>query len=485
MRRDFSRLSGHEFDVLVIGGGIYGLATAYDAAQRGLTVALVERSDFGAATSFNHLKTIHGGLRYLQTADFARMRESIRERRAFARIAPRFVAPLAFAMPTGGSLTRSPAALRAAFAIDSVMGFDRHRGLERSHYLPRGRVVSANEATALFEGALGRQSQPAAVWYDYHAVNADRLTLAFALAAAGNGAVLVNYAEAIELRRSDARVTGARVRDGIGGTVADVDARITVNAAGPWAGKILSDAGAGGAWPLLKAMNLVISRPARPAAVAAASRSGRALVMVPWRDRTIIGTSESNSERSPDDQAASRAEVAGFLEEINETFPGMKIQLDEVTLVHRGVVPAARKGGRLTLAGRSRVIDHERDGVQGLISIVGVKYTTARAVAERTVDLLLESLGKRPVACLTATTVLPGAALTDKDSATPVVTAITDEMALTLTDALVRRAGLGAAGYPGDELATGYAAVMQRALDWSESQTRAEIDALKDFFTWR
>jgi glycerol-3-phosphate dehydrogenase len=86
---------------------------------------------------------------------------------------------------------------------------------------------------------------------------------------------------------------------------------------------------------------------------------------------------------------------------------------------------------------------------------------------------------------MTATTVLPGAALTDKDSATPVVTAITDEMALTLTDALVRRAGLGAAGYPGDELAAGYAAVMQRALDWPESRMRAEIEALRNFFTWR
>jgi len=90
--RDLTRLASAEFDLLVIGGGIHGLTAAYDAAQRGLSVALVERGDFGSATSFNHLKTIHGGLRYLQTADFARMRESIRERRAFARIAPRFVA---------------------------------------------------------------------------------------------------------------------------------------------------------------------------------------------------------------------------------------------------------------------------------------------------------------------------------------------------------------------------------------------------------
>src|SRR5688500_39106 len=115
--RDLPRLAEHEFDVLVVGGGIYGLTIAYDAAQRGLTVALVERADFGAATSFNHLKTIHGGLRYLQSADVRRMRESIRERRAFACIAPRFIAPLRFAMPTAASLTRNSISLRAALAI--------------------------------------------------------------------------------------------------------------------------------------------------------------------------------------------------------------------------------------------------------------------------------------------------------------------------------------------------------------------------------
>src|SRR6478752_8287316 len=121
MIRDLDRLAGRTFDLLVVGGGVYGLTIAYDAAQRGLSVALVERSDFGSATSFNHLKTIHGGLRYLQTVDLARMRESIRERRAFARIAPRYVAPLPFVMPTSNSLTRNPLALRAAFALDALV----------------------------------------------------------------------------------------------------------------------------------------------------------------------------------------------------------------------------------------------------------------------------------------------------------------------------------------------------------------------------
>src|SRR6266536_4859749 len=112
MTRDLSRLTGRTFDVLVVGGGIYGLTIAYDAAQRGLAVALIERDDFGSGTSFNHLRTIHGGVRYLQTLDISRARESVRERRTMARIAPHALRPLPFALPLYRSLTRGKIAMR-------------------------------------------------------------------------------------------------------------------------------------------------------------------------------------------------------------------------------------------------------------------------------------------------------------------------------------------------------------------------------------
>src|SRR3954451_10920028 len=118
MKRDLAELASRRFDVLVVGGGIYGLTIACDAAQRGLSVALVERGDFGSGTSFNHLRTIHGGLRYLQTLDIGRARESIGERRTLARIAPWAVRPLPFVLPLQNSLTRGPAAMAAAFLLD-------------------------------------------------------------------------------------------------------------------------------------------------------------------------------------------------------------------------------------------------------------------------------------------------------------------------------------------------------------------------------
>ena len=481
MIRDLRRLAEREFDVVVIGGGIYGLAIAYDAAQRGLSVALAERGDFGAATSFNHLKTIHGGLRYLQSADLRRMRESIRERRAFARIAPRFVAPVPFAMPTGPSLTRNPMAMRAALALDAFVGRDRNDGIDRSLHLPAGRVIAGQECRALFEGAI-RTVASASVWHDYQTVNGDRLTLSFAHAATKHGAALANYTESIGPLTGNMRLRGIRVRDNLTNDLFEIRARVLVNAAGPWGAAVLDASGLRTRWPLLKAMNFVTSRPARAAALVAPTNAGRALVLLPWQGRTLVGTSESHDERQPDDQAARRSEVDLFLAEINDAFPTLGLKANEVTLVHRGVVPALVENGRLSLLGHSRIIDHSDAGSPEMVSIIGVKYTTARAVAERAVDLVSRKLGRRPATCRTAETVLPGAALESQDSADPVLEAIREEMACTLTDVIVRRTGLGASGYPGDAAVNNVAGRMQAELGWSEDTKAREVDALKKFY---
>lgn len=488
MTRDLAALARRQHDLLVVGGGIHGLMTAYDAAQRGLSVALLERADFGAATSFNHLKTLHGGLRYLQTLDLRRMRESIRERRAFARIAPRFVAPLAFVMPTSATLSRNPLALTAALAVDAAIAADRNQGVDVSRWLPAGKLISAATCRRWFDGVRTDIRSAGAMWYDYETTQGDRLTLSVAIAAATNGAVLANYAEAGHpLRDSALRVTGVSARDRITGAEFDVRAQVVVNAAGPWAALFLGQCGIHHRWPLLKAMNLVTTRPARSTALVSPTRAGRALVLLPWQGRTLIGTSESVQATEADDQSVARQETAIFLEEINDTFPALGLTTGEVSLVHRGVVPAASHNGRLSLLGHSEVLDHTREGVRELISIVGVKYTTARAVAERAVDLALRKLGREPIRCRTAEEPLPGASLTGQPAVPPalpsqVLQAIRSEMAQTLIDVVVRRTGLGAAGHPGTEVALECARTMQKELNWSEDRVSRELADLKKFY---
>ena len=239
------------------------------------------------------------------------------------------------------------------------------------------------------------------------------------------------------------------------GTEFGIRARVIVNAAGPWAAQMLSGAGVETRWPLLKAMNLVTSRPARKAALVAPTRAGRALVLLPWQGRTLVGTSESPDGRQPDDQQVRADELTAFLGEVNDTFPALGLKADEITLVHRGIVPAMpAANGRLSLLAHSRVIDHgEQDAAPEVLTIVGVKYTTARAVAERAVDLIFKKLQRAAVRCRTAEVVLPGAGLQDREPADPIEEAVRGEMAHTLVDVVVRRTGLGAAGYPGDAVA--------------------------------
>jgi glycerol-3-phosphate dehydrogenase len=534
MHRDLDRLATTRFDLLVVGGGIHGLAAAYDAAQRGLSVALVERGDFGGAASFNHLKTVHGGLRYLQSADLKRMRESIVERRTVARIAPHLLTPLPFLMPTYRKLTRSRLAMRVAFLLDATVGYDRNEGVPQRLRLPHGRTLSRGECLRLFPDVRRRGLTGGALWYDYQVRNTDRLTLAFAVAAANHGACLVNYADARSAMVEGGRVQGLRVRDVQTGTEVDVRASLTLNAAGAGAAGVMKAFGADRPWPLLKAMNLVTSRPMSGPALASSTDDGRMLFVVPWEGRAVAGTSHSQTPAAPDQTDVSPEELQAFIAEVNEAFPSLGLQPADVTLVHRGIVPAARnRRGELDLEGHFHIYDHASDGIDGALSLVGVKYTTGRGVAEQAVNVVMRKLG-RTGASRTATTPLP-AAVEDLDglladlrrnaparigpatsgqlaltygrdalrvmalaNAEPelgapiapglpvlkaqVVHAVREEMAVTLTDVVTRRTPLGSAGHPGRAAVEGCARVMAHECGWNAAREAAEVAAVARFY---
>ena len=211
--RDLDALATTAFDLLVIGGGIHGLAAAYEGASRGLRTALVEAADFGSAATFNHQRTVHGGLRSLQYGRLRYARHSILERRALARIAPWFLRPLPFIVGTYRSLTRGRLALRAAFRLDEFLARDRNRDVEPELHLPAPRLISAAATQRFFPGIRSDHLTGGAQWYDYQMVQPDRLTFAVAAAADRAGATLANYVEALALLRAGTRVVGVRARD--------------------------------------------------------------------------------------------------------------------------------------------------------------------------------------------------------------------------------------------------------------------------------
>ena len=481
MQRDLDGLTSQTFDVLVVGGGIYGLTIAYDAAQRGLSVALIERHDFGSGASFNHFRTIHGGLRYLQTLDLSRARESVRERRTVARIAPHAVRPLRFVLPLGRSLMQGALALRAGFLLDSVLGRHRNDGVPESLQLPPGQVVSRVEFADRFGGGHAAiTAAHAASWFDYVTTDADRLTLSWGLAAASHGATLANYVEATALAVEGGRVIGVHAKDKRSGIAFDIAARLVLNATGGAVDRLLGASGLASGVPMLKAINLVTRRPAPEFALGGRGPSGRTLFVLPWKERAIFGTWESTRPCAPDDTAVGADDVAAFIAEINHAFPTSPLTTADVTLVHRGVVPAVvRADGRAVLEGHEQVHDHADRGIEGLVTVAGTKYTTARAVAERVTNRVLVKLGRSPIPCRTAETPLP---FSEGAPDTILAHAARDEMVMTLEDAVVRRTPLGALGQPSDEVMAHAAAIVGDVLGWDPARRLAEIRSLKAFY---
>ena len=382
MTRDLARLERAQFDALVIGAGIYGLALAWELTSRGAAVAIVDRGDFGSGTTSNSLKTLHGGIRSLQHGALGEMRRFVRERRALATIAPHLVRPLGFAIPTTRRLVHHKAALGAFLTLYDLLTGDRNAHVQPSLQLPSSRILSRDEALDVNPLVDRRDVTGGALWYDYQMRNSERLALAFLQSSVDSGACAANYAEATSLLRDGNRITGATIRDSVSGATIDVRARATINAAGPWAWTLLDRAGVtaridrGG---FSKAMNLVVRRVTGAHAVGGVAR-GRFVFVVPWREYSIAGTSHHPFEGAAETLDLQSTEVRDFLDEVRTAFPGAGLSEHDIRLVHRGLLPARPRGvpGHGDLLKDTIVHAHQDDGTPGLFTVVGVRYTTAR-----------------------------------------------------------------------------------------------------------
>lgn len=399
-RPSVQALADQTFDVLVVGAGIHGAAAAWMTARLGLRTALIEMGDFGAATSASSLKVLHGGLRYLQHANFSRMRESIRARRRFLQLAPHLCQPQAFLMPTHGNGVRSQAALAVALTLNDWIARDRNDGVPAARALPRGRLLSRAAAREILQGVSDDGYTGAAVWYDGLAHNTERLTLSFVLSAEQAGADVANYVQAQSVRVEGGAVAGVEARDRLTGQSVTVRARCVINAAGPWLEQPWQGGAAGREkFPLVGAWNIVVlkrwfgaygvaleSTQVHHDAEALVQRGKRNLFFVPWRDGTMIGTVYESFRGDPSQYRPSPQAVQDFLAEINAVYPPARLSLADISFLHVGVQPGPPQpqGASVEPDKHSEVIDHaSQGGPRGLFSIKGVKYTTGLEVGER------------------------------------------------------------------------------------------------------
>jgi glycerol-3-phosphate dehydrogenase len=416
MKRDLTQLTNQRFDLLVIGGGITGANIAWDAALRGLRVALLEREDFGAATSANSLKTVHGGLRYLQDGNLPLVRKMVRERQALLRVAPHLIRPLPVIMPTyKGKLLRGKLVLGTAVKLNDLASFDRNFGMGPGQTLPNSRILSREETLRRLPGLETTAVSGSVLWHDAQIQNSERLLLSIIQAAVENGAQAANYVRVSGFLRANQQVVGVIAEDALSRQTLQIRAAQVVNAAGPWIDELLADLGLAAPrprFPLSTAMNLVTRQLVPDVAMGitghyqqtlpdgSSERRSRVLFVAPWRDYSLVGTLHAPYNGRPDDRWLTEQAIQEFLDEVNAAYPGAKLRRDEVYQVHRGflpMLPNAADPTQVKLIREGQVVDHEaEDGVAGLITAVGVKYTTARHLAEKVVDLAFQKL-ERPL----------------------------------------------------------------------------------------
>jgi glycerol-3-phosphate dehydrogenase len=390
---DIAAMTAAPLDVLVIGGGITGAGIARDAAMRGLRTALVDRGDFASGTSGHSSRLIHGGLRYLELGDWRLVLEASRERRILLRIAPHLVRPQSFLFPVYEGARVPPWKLAAGLWLYDLLALFRN--------VRRHRMLSKQELLRCEPGLRDRGLRGGARYFDAQCDDA-RLTLANARDAHRHGALVANYVCMDRLEIGDGRVRGARLTDQRSGKSLDVRALVVVNATGPWSDALRA---ASGGQPLLrttKGVHVAVprSRVGNTEAITLMSAiDGRVMFVIPWGDLTYIGTTDTDADDAPADVRPAAEDVVYLLRSANAVFPHARLEPRDVISAWAGLRPLLRPDDPRHPSDVSR--EHRIvGGPVGLLSVVGGKLTTYRAMAAETIDRVvadLHLLDGRPV----------------------------------------------------------------------------------------
>jgi glycerol-3-phosphate dehydrogenase len=529
------------FDVIVIGGGISGAAIAYEAATRGLKVALFEKGDFSEATSAASSKLIHGGLRYLANLEYGLVRESLRERRILENIAPNFVHPLPMLFPHYHSQPKSNKWLvKTGLTLYDLLAFDKGRTWDPGQKIPNHTTLSAPQALQ-YQPVLKRQGLTAAsLFYDCLNVCPERLALAFVKSAIAHGAQAANYARVTGFLFDGhgATVQGVTVRDLIHHRSYEVRSAITLNCAGPWVDNVLSLAHRGRENRHMRRSEgiHIITAPIidERCAVSAITPDGRHCFLIPWRGHTLIGTTDKPYEGHPDDYRVTRPSIEELIAAVNASFDGLSLTLADVRHCYGGLRPLVETQTAETYKSSRKyeIHDHRRDGLDHLITVEGGKWTTSRHLAEKVIDLVREKTVLPIPPSISERQYLAGSAIRDmhtfrrrtvaanRDFAESTITylgeiygtdiqAVLDlarqdkalaepmnaqgdilaqavyaarhEMVFTLNDIVLRRTGIATIGSPGKAVLQRVAEAVAPDLGWDNTRIQQEVSKTAAF----
>ena len=538
MQRDFTALSDSEFDLAIIGGGATGAAIALDASLRGLSVALIDKGDFGAATSAGSTKLMHGGLRYLANGDIANVREGLRERRHWSRIAKHLVHPLPFIIPTYEASQPSKSKLKLGLYLYDWLAFDRNRAVDPMQKMPGHRHMTAAQLLGLSpdtprHGPQGRLTG-GLMYHDGQMLSPERLVLAMLRTAMQAGAVAVNYVAADNFIVEKGRVCGVAISDQLSNKKATLRAAMTVNATGPWADSLMAEADSGQPGRKLirsKGIHLLTRTLTRGAALAV-PLDDEHIFITPYMGLSLLATTDTKFDGAPDDAAVTEDDIALLLDKANRALPDAKLTRQDIIHAYVGLRPLVvdvndAADTTYGLSRGSEIYDHgKQGGPEGLISALGGKWTTSRRLAEQITELACRKIGRgkphrRSADTLLACTprddlarfmdamraafpdtdtaeidvlsrlygvLLPRmmasdtsglAALKDPILAARIAFALNEEMAVQLADVVLRRLPEGQLGSLSATQLSVIADYMAAQLGWSAAESKRQLAAVK------
>lgn len=469
------------WDAIIIGGGIQGIALLLEAGRRGLRALLLEQNDFGGATTWNHLRTLHGGLRYLQSFDLPRFFESVAERRWFLQRYPQYSRPLSCLMPLYGDGLRKPAIVRVAAWLNDGLSSRRNEGVAPSHHLPATRVVPPGQVQAIFPKVRTDGLKGGVVWHDAVTAAPQRLVMALLRDGVAAGGSALNYVRAVGLLSAGGRIAGVRARDEVAGADLEFRAPVVMVAAGPWGPGWLRKQGqpADDLFPgRLLLWNVLFDHPQlSDHALALCPRPGGHTYFVhAWEGFLLAGTGERVTSDEPEGGTPTAEDLRQFIADLRDTSSGLDLGEDRILRVYHGILPATRSG---QLTKRPVIVDHgRRGGLRGLYSVAGIKFTTARRTADRALRMAFPDRRPRPWDTLPVTVPVVSevvAAAAEKDLQPEDLMRLAvlgrDEAAVHLSDVLLRRTNLGEQ----PDRARALAPSLASAMGFSETAAKEEF----------
>ena len=404
--RAIEGLQAHDFDVVVIGGGITGAGVALDAASRGYSVALLERSDFAIGTSSRSSKMIHGGLRYLRNFDLGLVREALLERSLMVRLAPHLVYPTPYLVPALGDARRDRR-IGIGLNMYDVMATSRvgrgrsqrsEHGGEEEYWSPaRHHTISGEESAELIPALGSVEPNSAYLFYDCQTDDA-RLVLTVLGEAERFGAVLLNGAEVVEVLDDEGRASGVVFREAESGERIEVGAANVVNATGVWADRIKTE-------EILTEEEIPRIAPSRGTHITLSTEDvdigtaacvipagDRTVMVLPWYGRAMVGPTDNDYEGDIDHVPPSPDDVTYLLDAVNDFF-ALELTPEDITGAFAGVRPLISTGDPKKSVDISRKSELYETS-SGMLTITGGKLTTWRRMAEEVVDRIVERDGR-------------------------------------------------------------------------------------------